>query len=170
MFGDLELPTFTVEMITTRHWLRGEFQPRGDIIIYMNDRRHTFFRLDEAEMKPLTTAAQVRGFRQPMMSVSRRQLVAVSVLDDEIMEHVQLMQAKRPFIFYTEWFAIHGNLHINPDAPDEDVFDENHDFYAVSDASVFPIQAARQQPARRVKLLSLHKNAVHAHHPHKSGE
>jgi len=167
MFGDLKLPTFQVEVIIPGFLVRAAFQPKGDLLIFMNDRRYDVARFDEVEMYPIMPDAQVKGVKQEIITLNKKFISGIALLEEERLENVMLLTSKRPFIVYTEWFAIQGNLHINADSPNEDVFDETKDYFAITDASVYPIRTLRKAPTRKVPLLAINRHAVYAYHPYK---
>lgn len=165
MFGKLELPVFRVEVIIPGFLVRAAFQPKGDLLIFMNDRRYDMARFDEAELHPIMPDAQVKGIKQEMMALNKRFISGIAMLEPERLQNVMLLATKRPFVVYTEWFAIRGDLHVNSDARDDDVFDETRDFFAITDASVYPVRTLRKAPTRKVPLIALNRHAIYAYHP-----
>ncbi len=170
MFGKLELPRFRVEVLLPGYVVRATFQPKGDLLIYMNDRRYDVTRFDEVEMYPTMTDAQVKGIKQEMMALNKKVISGIALLEPERTENVMLLASKRPFVVYTEWFAIRGNLHINPDSRDEDIFDETKDYFAITDAAIYPVRALRKEPTRKVPLLAINRHAIYAYHPFQASE
>lgn len=170
MFGKLELPTFKAEVLTAGYLIRADFQPKGDTLIYLNDQRYSVIRYDNVEFFPIMPEAQVRGVKQDSMAVSKANIVGISVLDEDKLEKIQMMASKRPFIFYTAWYAVQGDLHVNPDSPADDVFDETRTFFAVTDAIIFPLRKVRMAPARKAPFFAINQNAVIAYHAHQASE
>lgn len=168
MFGELQLPVYKVEMLMPGYVLRADFQPKGDMIIFMNDRRYSVIRCDNVELFPIMPDAQVRGVKQEMMAVTKSYIQGMSVLEKDKLENLQVMASKRPFVVYTEWYAIQGDLHTNPDSRDEDVFDETKNFFAMTDVIIFPIRGVRKAPTRQVPFLAINQTSVLAYHPHHS--
>jgi len=167
---EIKLATFDVEVAMPHFLLKAKFQPRGDLLIYMNDQAVQFYGFEEVQMLPLDGDFQVRPFRQPIMTVSEKYLVFISVMKNEDAEKLQLLRAKRPVVFYTDWFAIRGQLHVNEDARGDDLLDGPRDYFAISDASVYPIRKAAANPTRKAPLLLLNRNAIYAYHPHQANE
>lgn len=168
MFGKLELPTFQVEVLTPGLLLRAAFQPKGDLLIFMNDRRYEVMHFDHVEMSPLMPDAQVKGVKQEMMAIAKKYIVGVGLLEPERVGNVMMLAAKRPFVVYTEWFAIRGDLHVNADARDDDVFDETKDFFGITDAAIYPMRTLRTAPTRKIPLLAINRHAIYAYHPFQS--
>ncbi len=169
MFGELKLPRFPVEIITSDFLFKGMFEPKGDMLIYLNDDRYTVIRLDEVTLYPIKREAQIRGVKQPMMAINKQSIVAVTVLDEAKVTHISMLSSKRPFAAYTKNHAFRGSLHINADARDDDVFDETKSFFGVSDAEIYPLYAGRHQPTAKVPVMMLNQNQVLSYHPVGSG-
>jgi len=161
---ELTLPVFKVEVAMTDFLIRADFQPRGDFLIYLNDRAYSYLRFDEVTLLALSAGYQVSTIRQPYLSVNRRSVIYLSVLSTEEAEQLQVLQTKRPVIFYTSWCAIQGDLHVNTDARDDDLLDQSRDFFAVSNASIFPIRSITQSPASKVPYVLINRHALTAYH------
>ncbi|MCA9933618.1 MAG: hypothetical protein H6662_14480 [Ardenticatenaceae bacterium] len=170
MFGELKLPTFQVEVIIPGFLVRAAFQPKGDLLIFLNDQRYDVAHFDEVAMYPIMPDAQVKGMKQEMMVLNKKFISGIALLEEERLENVMMLASKRPFVIYTEWFAIRGNLHVNADARSDDVFDETKDFFAMTDASIYPVRTLRKAPTRKVPLLTINRHAIYAYHPYQSDD
>lgn len=166
MFGELNLHSFNVEIVSSGVLLRGAFEPKGDMLIYLNDKRYTVIRLDEVSLYPVAEGANIRGVKQPMMAITKASIQAVCVIDQVDMEHISLLSAKRPFVVYTSHYAIRGNLHVNADSRDDDIFDETKQFFGFSDVSIYPIYSGRYYPVAKVPALMINQQQILAYHPY----
>lgn len=169
MFGGLELPVFKVEVLLPGYVAQADFQPKGDLLIFLNDPRYTVVRCDAVELFPAMSDGQVRGVKQPMMALGKQYITAVSVLETERVAALQLLASKRPFVLYTDAYAIQGDLHVNPDARDDDVFDGTKTFFGMTDAAIFPLRTLRKTPTRKVPFLAINQHSVIVYHPFKPG-
>ena len=167
---EIKLATFDVEVAMSHFLLKAKFQPRGDLLIYMNDQAVKFYGFREVKMSPLGGDYQVRRFRQPIMTINEKYLTFISVVNQEDADKLQLLRSKRPIVFYTDWFAIRGNLHVNEDARGDDLLDGPRDYFAITDASIFPIRKAAVHPTRKAPLLLLNRSAIYAYHPYQANE
>jgi hypothetical protein len=82
---------------------------------------------------------------------------------------IHLQSSTRPIIIYTGSFAIQGKLHVPPDAPDEDLLDDMHDFFPVTAASIFPLRPVAALPTKEVPLLFVNRKAIQTYHVLKPG-
>jgi hypothetical protein len=168
MQPDLNLKSFQVEVSLPNFLVRGHIVPRGDFVFFLNDSTHVYFRFDQAELIPLSPEYQVPGIQQESMSVNREYVSFISILDREDLDNLQYIRSERPVVFYTEWFAIRGNLHVNDEAHDDDLLDSTHDFFVVTDASIFPLRSLKIPPQRRVPFVAINRHLICAYHPYRS--
>lgn len=166
MFGSLErnLATFHVEGFSADYLLRGKLTPLGEFLVYMNDRQREFVRLDDVELQALTADRPVRAIQREAVTVNKGGLLVVSVLEAAEAERVHVIAARRPVVFYLGALIVRGQLHINVDAPADDLLDDSRDFYPVSDANVYNLRATAAKHAREVPLLFINRPLVHAYH------
>lgn len=164
MFQDIELVTFRVEAVLQDFLLRAELQPRGDLLGYLNDRNWRFIPFRNGELHALAADRRVGAMSQELATVNKHRLTVLSVLDKEQAANIQLQITNRPAVFYFDLFAVQGKLHVPPDAPDEDLLDEMHDFFSVSDAVLFPIRPVALQPVKDVPVLFVNRGMIQTYH------
>ena len=161
---EIKLDTVNIEIITSNFAITGGFQPRGELMTNLNDKRYTFFSIIDATLRPQLAGYQVKNVPQPKFSINRNSIIYFAVKDTEYLEKIQIMQAKRPIVVYTDYLAIRGNFHVNPDARDTDLFDETRDFAAMTDVSIYPLRPMANAPARSVPFLAISWRHVLAYH------
>lgn len=164
---ELNLPVYQVEVAMPNFLLRGEFQPRGDMLVYLNDQSYGYLRFDNALLQTLSADCQVPHIRQSSMALNRRLIAYVALLESEAGERMQLLQTKRTTVFYTDWCAIRGDLHVSTEARDDDLLGQTRDFFALSNASVFPLRPVTATPAAKVPLVMVNRHALSAYHVHR---
>jgi hypothetical protein len=164
MFRELTLTVYQVEAFSADFIYRASFKPRGAFLIYMNDRTRSFVPFDEVELFPLAVDRQVKGIKQGLMVVNKTSLHYLSIASPEQAQSVQVLQAKRPAVFYTSHLAIQGQLHVNADARDDDLLDDTRDYFALTDATVYPLRAMAVAPTRQVPLLLLNRPHIQSYH------
>jgi hypothetical protein len=167
---ELQLPTYRVEMMLPDFWVRAGFKPLGPMLSYLNDRTRSSVRFEEIELMPLAPDKQVGCIKQPKVTVDKKSLVLVSVPDQADSGSVQLLQSKRPVIFYTSHFAIQGQLHINPDARDDDLLDDGRDYAALTEVTLYPLrQLGTTAVTRKTPLALINQLYVQTYHVHTPG-
>lgn len=163
MFREIELATMQVEAILQDYLLRGELQPRGQLVSYLNDRNWTYLPVRNAVFSALAADRRVGEIKQPAAVINKDRLAALSIVREEEAAQVQLPTGERPVVFYVAHFAIQGNLHVRSDAPDEDILDDLHDYFPVSEATVFPVRPIATAPTRKVPLLMISRPLTQAY-------
>lgn len=163
MFRQIELATLQIEAILQDYLLRGELQPRGQLVSYLNDRNWAFLPVKKAVLSALAADRRVGEIKQAASVVNKNRLAVLSVLDEAEAAEVQLPSGTRPVIFYIAHFAIQGQLHVRPDAPDEDILDDLHDYFPVTQASIFPVRPVAVAPTRQVPLLLISRLLTQAY-------
>ena len=158
-FWDVELgiPSFLV---------KARFQPRGDMLIFLNNLTYLSFYFEDVEMQPLGTKYQFNSMKQPGMTINREAISFMSILDGSKVEKMQFLAAKRTIVCYTEWFAIRGDLHVNTETPDENLFDEKYEFFPLTDVTIFPLRKMMNKPVLKVPVLLLNRTTILGYHKH----
>jgi hypothetical protein len=164
MFGELQLKTFQVEVILGDYLVRAKFQPRGAMLVYLSDRQRPFLPFDDVEIYPLAVERQVNCVKQPNVIFNKSYLKLLSLPDEEDAKGEQILASKRPVAIYIGAFAIRGQLHVNEDARDQDLLDETKDFFAISEASIYPLRKVATPPTRHVPLLYISRVMVQGYH------
>lgn len=168
MFGKVQLTveSYKVEAVTTDYFFNAKMQPLGNFVTFLNDRRWQYLRLDEAELFPLATDRQLRGIKRDTISLTKHHVNFISVLEEEESKRVQILQSHRPVIMYLDKFIVQGQLHVNADAKNDDLMEETRDFFAVTEAVIFPIRPVASPPARKAPLLFISRSKIQLYHIH----
>lgn len=162
----LQFDFWNVELGIPSFLIKARFQPRGDMLLFTNNRTYLSFYFEDVEMLPLGTKYQFKGAKQPGMTFNREVISFISILDESDVKKMQFLATKRTIVCYTEWFAIRGDLHVNTETPSENLFDEKYDFFALTDAKIFPLRQMMNKPVTKVPALLLNRNAILGYHEH----
>ena len=160
MFAEIKLTSIGIEAILGDYLVRGEIQSRGDLVLFLNDRNWSFLSIFNGELFPLYTDRRIGAMKPAITVASKGNLEILSVLAEEDAEKVQATYSKRPVLFILGHFVVQGDLHVSEDAPDEDMLDDMHDFFAVTNGSIFPVRSVATAPTERVPLLFISRPAV----------
>ena len=160
MFAEIKLTSIGIEAIMVDHLVRGDIQSRGDMLVYLNDRNWPFLPIHNGELLPLSSDRRIGAMKPSITIVSKFNLEVLSVISEEDANNVRATHAIRPVLFILGNFVVQGDLHVREDAPDEDILDDMHDFFAVSHGSIFPIRSVASAPTEKVPLLFISRPAV----------
>jgi hypothetical protein len=164
---ELQLTTYHIEFMLPDYWARADFKPLGAMVSYINDRTRSNVRFEEIELMPMAADRQVGSIKQSKVTVEKQNLVLISVPDHEEAQSIQVLQTKRPVIFYTSHFAVQGQLHANQDSRDDDLLDDARDYAALSEVTLFPLrQLGPTAITRKIPLLLLNQSYVQTYHVH----
>ncbi len=163
-----QFESFHAELHTGNYLLKGSFMPRGDLLIYLNDHNRANYPINDVTLYPLLSDYKVRPIHQEAIVTLKEQLVYAAITNNEDAAKIQIMQSKRPVIFYTQLFAIRGQFHVHEEKREDDMIDMDKPFVIITDASVYPLRPVAHEPQRHVPLLALNVHHILAYHTHQS--
>jgi hypothetical protein len=164
----IQFESWKVEIGIPNFLVRATLQPRGDLMLFLNNLTYNSYSFSDTELLPLATDYHIKGVKQPTMAINRVVMAFVSILEADKASQIQLLQAKRPAVFYTDWFAVRGDLHVNSETPDDNLFDDKFEFFILTDATVYPLRPMAHKPTAKVPALAINRKtllAYHVHHP-----
>ncbi|MCP4358239.1 MAG: hypothetical protein GY796_09520 [Chloroflexi bacterium] len=163
----MEIPHFqliSVDVSTGNFLVRGEIEPRGDLIVFLNDRNRSSFPILNVQIIPNGPEYKVPTIKQTSFTVSQEHIAFLAMTSEADAQKVQFVQSYRPVVLYTNWFAIRGQLHVHGEARDDELMDPTKDFFAVTNVSVFPIRQTTHQPQRTYPLAAVYRAGVIGYH------
>lgn len=166
----LQLDAYPVDVSTGNFLVRGQIQPRGDLFTYLNDRSRASYPIVQAQFMADGPEYKVSAIKQASITVTQAHIAFMALLNEEDAAQVQFVQASRPVVFYTNWFAMRGNLHVHGEARDDDLMEPTKDFFAVTEASVYPIRPNAHAPHRHYPLLALNRKGIVGYHIYQAEE
>ena len=164
----LHFDPISVDISAGNFLVRGEIEVRGDLIVYLNDQNRSSFPIRNAQIMADGPEYKVSAMKQTSFTTSQEHIAFVAVPKEEDAQKVQFVQASRTVVFYTNWFAIRGDLHVSSEARDDDLMDPTKDFFAVTDVSVFPIRQMTHQPQHKYPLAAIQRTGVVGYHIYES--
>jgi hypothetical protein len=163
MFAEIQFTKVNVEAVLADYVIRGVLHSRGEVLNFLNDRRYSTFSLYDCELHPLSAERKIGIFNQDLVTIDKKKVIVLSVLDKHVRDAIQLTASKRIVIFYCGNIAIHGLLHVSADAPDEDILDEKRDFFGITDGSVYSLVPVGTEPCSDAPLMLLNRHNVGAY-------
>jgi hypothetical protein len=158
-----QLSNYTVEVGIHNFLLKGTFSPRTDFFVFINDGDNATYPFTEAQLLPFSKEYQVPSIRQSLINLNRDLIAFISVLDTKQTSRLQYVQASRQVVFYTEWFAIRGELHVHGEKRDDDLLDTSHDFFALTHAEIHPLRPLHIQMNRKTPFIAINRHRVLAY-------
>ncbi|HSH03144.1 MAG TPA: hypothetical protein VLL52_11545 [Anaerolineae bacterium] len=155
MFGELDLDVFHVEVVLPRYVFRATCKPLGGFLTYFNDRRRNYLPFENVTIHPLSPMRQLEVIKQAKITVRRTEMVSISVLSEEEMGKIRILDSSREVVFYANQFAFQGALHVNSDTSNDDLLDETRDFYPMKGVKIAPLEKMASSPIRQVPLMLL---------------
>lgn len=162
-FNAPQLSSYTVEAGIHNFILKGTFAPRNDFFVFLNDKDNATYPFENAQLLPLVTDYQIPSIRQNLINLNRDLLAFISVLEIRQTERLQYVQASRRVVFYTEWFAIRGELHVHDEKRADDLLDTAHDFFALTYAEIHPLRSIPVNIQRKTPFVAINRHRVLAY-------
>lgn len=163
MFAEIQFTKVNVEAVLADYVIRGVLHSRGEVLNFLNDRRYPTFSLYDCELHPLSVERKISTFNQELVTIDKKRIIVLSVLDEHIREGLQLTISERIVNFYCGNLAIHGLLHVPADAPDEDILDEKRDFFGITDGSVYSLVPVGTEPHSDAPLMLINRHNIGAY-------
>jgi hypothetical protein len=154
----------SVDVSAGNFLVRGEIEPRGDLVVYMNDENNSSFAILNAQFMPDGPEYKVPTIKQASITVNQEHIAFVGVINEEDVARIQFVQAARTAVFYTNWFAIRGNLHVHGETKEDELMEPTKNFYIVTDVSIFPIRQTTHEPQRKYPLVILNRTEIIGYH------
>lgn len=161
-----QLSSYDVEVSIHNFLLKGAFVPRSEFMVFINDKDNATYPFTDAQLLPLSPDYQVPGIRHPLINLNRDLIAFMSVLETRQTSRLQFVAASRRVVFYTEWFAIRGELHVHGEARDDDLLDTGHDFFAVTHAEIHPLRPISLTFQRKAPVVVINRHRVLAYNVH----
>ena len=162
----IQFEPISVDVSTGNFIVRGEVEARGDLLIFLNDHNRASFPILNAQIMPDGPEYKVSPIKQTSFTASQERIAFVALIDEADAAKVQYVQASRPVVFYTNWLAIRGDLHVSSESRDDELLEPTKDFFAVTNASVYPIRQMTHKPQRQYPLIAIQRSNIVGYHVH----
>lgn len=160
----IKVDPISIDVSAGNFLIRGSLEARGDLLVFLNDQNRSSFPVIDAQVMADGPEYKVSTMKQSSFTVSQEHIAFVAVTNEEDAAKVQYVQVSRPVVFYTNWFAIRGNLHVSSEARADELMDPTKEFFAVTDVSVFPIRKMTHQPQHNYPLLAIQRSGIVGYH------
>ncbi len=160
----IKVEPILIDVSTGNFLIRGGLEARGDLLVFLNDPNRSSFPIIDAQVMADGPEYKVSAMKQSSFTVSQEHIAFVAVTNEDDAAKVQFVQASRPVVFYTNWFAIRGDLHVSSEARDDELMDPTKAFFAVTNVSVYPIRKMTHQPQHSYPMIAIQRSGVVGYH------
>lgn len=162
----LHFEPIAVDVSTGNFLIRGGIEARGDLLVFLNDQNRASFPVINAQVMADGPEYKVSAMKQASFTVAQEHIAFVALSNAADVAKIQYIQSSRPVVFYTNWFAIRGNLHVSSEARDDELMDPTKDFFAVTNVTVYPIRKMTHQPQHNYPFAAVQRTGVVGYHVH----
>ena len=158
--------SFIIRIYTPAYVLTGQSESTNAFLGWLNNPNKQTLDLLEVQGLSLDPDATLVNFSQPLVTLPKRQIVAMDMVSPEAQASVQMSPRAELSVLYTERFVIQANLHPTGDMPASNIFNVmGGDFFPASDARLYPLIPTRKLPADYARVLIVNKAFINFYHP-----
>ena len=163
--GQIELPVYRAEAITCDYRVRGNFQPIGPMLTFLNDSQRRYAQFQEATLAPFDAGNPLGELQRPVVMVRKEEIVAISILDQEGIDAARLLATRRKMIVYTPRFVIQGYFHMGADDVPLDILSSSaNNFIGATETTLYPLQAVQHSPQMTSRLMLNNRQNILFYH------
>jgi len=163
-----QINRYPAQALTTAYHVEGGFEPVGPIPNFVNDKDRQFFQFLDVTITPLTPGPMGAVTRSQII-VPKKDVVALYLDSSAARSSVQLLRRVERCIMYFPSFVCRAEFHLGEDTRWADMLTLlPGDFFFVTSASIFPLNALPANFPQQTDLLilnRLHVRVLHLDHP-----
>lgn len=157
--------SFIVRVYTPAYMIMGQSESSNAFLGWLNNPNKQTLDLLEVQGLALNPNAVLASLSQPLVTVPKKQIVAIDMVSPEAQASVQMSSRAELSVLYTGRFVIQANLHPTGNMPLSNLFNVmGGDFFPVSDARLHPVVPTRQLPADYARVMIVNKSFVDFYH------
>jgi len=157
--------SFFVRVYTPSYVLSGQSESQNAFLGWINNPNKQTLDLREVQGLSLDPTAILSSFAQPVVTLPKRQIVAIEMVSPEAQASVQMTPRAELAVLYTARFVIQASLHPAGDMPVGHMFNVmGGDFFPVSDARLHPLIPTRELPADSARVMIVNKSFIDFYH------
>ena len=156
---------FVIRVYTPSYVLTGQSESNNAFLGWINNPNKQTLDLREVQGLSLDPVAILSSFAQPVVTLPKRQIVAIEMVSPEAQASVQMSPRAELAVLYTARFVIQASLHPTGDMPIGHMFNVmGGDFFPVSDVRLHPLIPTRKLPADSARVMIASKSFVDFYH------
>jgi hypothetical protein len=157
--------SFVIRVYTPSYVLIGQSESSNAFLGWLNNPNKQTLDLLEVQGLSLHPNATLVNFSQPLVTLPKRQILAIDMVSPEAQASVQMSSRAELSVLYTERFVIQANLHPTGDMSISHMFSViGGDFFPVSNAQLHAIIPTRNLPANSARVMIVNKSFVDFYH------
>lgn len=161
---EVQLHHYPVDCLASGYLASGEFTPRGDPFIFINDHNITTFTIDNANLTPLAADSLVAEMKQSAVFVPKSQ-VQVIMFGNYSIEDARPLQTTKRVVAFTDTYVIRANFHTSPEVQVGDfLFVTDRPFFAISKAEIFALRPLSTEVGGEIDLAFVHRDAIRSYY------
>jgi hypothetical protein len=159
-FPQAQLPRYPVQVLTTTYHIQGGLETIGPILDFVNDRERDAFVFLDATVKSLTPGPMGQVTR-PHISVPKPEVIAMYFDDATARSSIQMLRRVERSIMYMPYLVCRGEFHLGTDTRWQDMVSLlPTDFFAFTNASVFPLSPLPGPFPQQAELVVLNRRHI----------
>jgi hypothetical protein len=152
---------WSAEVFTDEFIIKGQLEPLGQLVDFLNDPRQDCLPVTEAVFNPMEPDNPLNPLAIPEIILSKQKILFISLLTRADREAIPMLPNKQPIIAYTRRFVLRAVFRLGGDMRIRDVFDAfTATFLPVQDASLFPLFTPKIPLAKTHPLLLVNKRHI----------
>ena len=158
---EVQTTAYPIEILTASYQIMGEFTPRGNPALFLNDPQVASFRLEKGTLVPLMPGARIGEMAVGSLYVPRDevQIVVIGNLDAQ---GAALLPRPLKLVCFTDTYAVRATFHTDQETRIEDVVATSGLFLPATDAEIFALRPLMADIGGEAPLIFIHKKAIKA--------
>ena len=156
--------TYPIEVLTAHFQVGGEFSPRGNPGVFLNDQQVETFVIEGASSQPLAYGSKLGQMSSSPAFVPKNE-IQILTMDGFEPQEALLMPKKVNLLVFTDTYAIRGTFHTGAETPASDVFVQGGPFFPLTNVEIFSTRPMAVDVSGGADLAYLHRNAVRVFYP-----
>ncbi len=156
---EVQTATYPIEILTASYQITGEFTPRGNPALFINDPQVASFHIQKGTFIPLMLGARVGEMAVHTLYVPRdeAQIVVIGNLEAAA---AALLPRPVTLVCLTDTYAVRATFHIGQEMPTGELVAASGPFLPATNAEIFALRPLMADIGGEAPLIFVHKRAI----------
>jgi hypothetical protein len=160
---------FPVEVLTPHYLIKGEMEPIGPMLVYLNDPERRTYVFKKAEALSIQEGNLASHFHAEALMVRQENMIAIRLAEKVGQSTMPLLARKEKIRVFTDAFVIQGYFHCGQDVQLNDIFDlAKGDWVPSSEAIVHALFQLKRPVFDSAPILIINRRHMHFYQPVKT--